>query len=125
LDNETNGSTDKPKNYARVYKSIKHEIELALKSNNERDEPNGRYAQRKLFLMVFFGDLFFLKYKIERISSLKEKHIQAVFSYWDECGVPLAELDRRFIVMDVFCGWLGKSGMASRCAISFKESCGE
>ncbi len=59
----------------------------------------------------FFSDLFMLRYKIESVHSLKQKHLVAVFHFLEEQGQSPATLQNKISMMRLFCEWIGKPGM--------------
>ncbi len=66
---------------------------------------------RKQAILNFFSDLAHLKYKIESVYNLKQKHLVAVFHFLEAQGQSPATLQNKISMMRLFCEWIGKPGM--------------
>lgn len=101
----------------RIPKRLLYEIHTILKEN--RSKPANKEGKvgcvtmerRKQTVLGFFSDLMFLKYKIETVQNLKQKHFIAVFNFLEEQGQSPSTIQNKISVMRIFCEWLGKSGM--------------
>lgn len=100
-----------------IPKFCKHQIMTVLKANRDKaahkEKKVGASTQdkRETVIFGFFGLLFFLKFKIESIFHLKQKHLIAVFTFLEEQGQSPSTLQNKISIMRVFCGWIGKNGM--------------
>lgn len=110
-----------------VPKFIRNQIELVLQENRDKgahkDKRVGQGTEDKRETVVrgFFSDLFHLKYRIEDIKNIKEKHLTAVFNYLEDQGQSPATLQNKISVMRVFCGWIGKPGMVKESSVYVKD----
>ncbi|MHB1300524.1 MAG: tyrosine-type recombinase/integrase [Burkholderiales bacterium] len=66
---------------------------------------------RKEAIENFFSDLFFLRYNIESVHNLKQKHLAAVYQFLEAQGQAPATLQNKISHMRIFCEWIGKPGM--------------
>ena len=79
---------------------------------------NGRVAShatvtsRSECLKTSFNDLAKLGYKPEVASNLGHRHIEALVQHWHKNGIKIRTIQARLSVLRIFCGWIGKKGMA-------------
>lgn len=114
----------------RIPRHCAHQLEMVLKEHcdkaarKEKRVGSGTQEKREGVIKGFFSDLFLLKYKIESIYNLKEKHLVAVFNFLESQGQSPATIQNKISVMRVFCGWIGKNGMVrdSTCYVKDKTS---
>lgn len=68
---------------------------------------------RKTVILSFFSDLFHLRYRIESVHNLRQKHLEAVFKFLEAEGQSPATLQNKISIMRIFCEWIGKPGMVT------------
>lgn len=96
---------------------LRQEIQIIL------DQKSGEYAQsekqvgtlrrekRSDVIFDFFSILWGLRFKIESLCSLKQKHIKAVVQEWERCGQATSTLLDKISIIRTFCQWIDKPGM--------------
>lgn len=100
-----------------IPKRCNNQIVMVLKANRDKaahkEKTVGASTQdkRETVIFGFFGLLFYLKFKIESIYHLKQKHLIAVFNFLEEQGQSPSTIQNKISIMRVFCEWIGKSGM--------------
>ncbi|MDH2915300.1 MAG: integrase domain-containing protein [Gallionella sp.] len=101
----------------RIHKKLLNEIHRVLQENRDKaahkDKKVGNVTQERRMQTVlgFFSDLMFLRYRIESVHSLSQKHLVAVFNFLEEQGQSPSTIQNKISVMRVFCEWIGKPGM--------------
>lgn len=111
----------------RIPKRCNNEIEMVLQENRDKAALKkkkvgaGTQEKRETIVKGFFSDLFYLKYKIESIHSLKQKHLVAVFNFLEEQGQSPSTIQNKISVMRVFCEWIGKHGMVGDSTTYVKD----
>ena len=111
----------------RIPKRCANEIEEVLKANRDSAARNqkkvGSRTQeiRDTGVKGFFSDLFYLKFKLESIYNLKEKHLKAVFGFLEDQGQSPSTIQNKISVMRVFCNWIGKNGMVRDSTLYVKD----
>jgi len=102
---------------AFISKKLLHQIEMVLNENSDKAAHkkkkvgSGTQSKRRTVIKGFFCDLLYLKFKIESIYNLKEKHLIAVFNFLEKQGQSPATIQNKISIMRVFCKWIGKDGM--------------
>lgn len=100
-----------------LYKKLVYEINTVLQANRDKgatkDKKVGYETQekRKTVVLGFFSDLFKLKYKIESVHNLRQKHLVAVFNYLEKMNQSPSTIQNKISIMRLFCNWIGKNGM--------------
>ena len=75
-----------------IPKKLNNEIEVLLQKNKDlaahKDKKVGQGTQdkRRTVIKGFFADMWHLKFKVESIHNLKEKHLHAMFSFLEAEG---------------------------------------
>lgn len=98
-------------------KKLNNEIELLLQANKDKaahkDKKVGQETQdkRRTVIRGFFGELWQLKFRLESVYNLKEKHLKAVFEMLEAGGQSASTLQNKISIMRTFCYWIGKDGM--------------
>lgn len=111
----------------RIPWRCKNEIAQVLKEHQdkaarkEKKVGTGTQDKRETVIYGFFADLFLLKYRIESIHSLKQKHLEAVFNYLEDQGQSPSTIQNKISIMRVFCEWIGKYGMVGDSAQYVKD----
>jgi integrase len=113
-----------------IPKRCNNQIVMVLKANRDKaahkEKTVGASTQdkRETVIFGFFGLLFYLKFKIESIYHLKQKHLIAVFNFLEEQGQSPSTIQNKISIMRVFCEWIGKNGMVldSRKYVKDKSS---
>lgn len=101
----------------RVGHHVQNEIKVILAANVDkaiyRDKKVGFGTQEKRRDVIngFFSDLFYLRFKVESVHNLKQKHLTAVFNFLEEQGQSASTLQQKISTMRTFCEWIGKTGM--------------
>lgn len=110
-----------------IPKKLNNEIEVVLQANRdkaahqEKKVGSGTQDKRETVIKGFFSDMYHLKYKIESIQNLKEKHLMAVFGFLEEQGQSPATIQNKISIMRTFCGWIGKNGMVRDSTLYVKD----
>jgi len=100
-----------------IPKRLNNEIEVLLQKHKDlaahKDKKVGQGSQdkRRTVIKGFFADVWRLKFKIESVRSLKEKHLHAVFRYLESQGQSPSTIQNKISIMRGFCEWIGKPGM--------------
>ena len=100
-----------------IPKKLNNEIEVMLQKHKDlaahKDKKVGQRTQdiRRSVIKGFFSDLWKLKYKLETIHNLKEKHLHAVFRPLEAQGQAPSTIQNKRSIMRVFCAGIGKPGM--------------
>ena len=101
----------------RIPRKVRYEIHVILQNHREKSARSeksvgyGTQEKRSTIILGFFSDLFFLKYKIESVRNLKQKHLRAVFHFLEAEGQAPATLQNKISVIRTFCEWIGKDDM--------------
>ncbi len=101
----------------RIPRKCLNEIHLTLQKNNAKAALKDKMvssktqSNRTLNVMIFFKVLFYKKYKITTIYSLKPKHVTAVCHYLEEQKQLPSTITSMLTTMRTFCFWIGKAGM--------------
>ena len=75
--------------------------------------------------MANCGRLHKLHYYLKDISGLREKHVEALVKSWREDGLSNKTIQNNYSRLKIFCGWLGKEGIASKDgAVHYLEEMG-
>ena len=110
-----------------IPKKLNNEIEVVLQTNRDKAAHQekkvgcGTQEKRETVIKGFFSDLYHLKYKIESIQNLKEKHLIAVFGFLEDQGQSPATIQNKISIMRTFCGWIGKNGMVRESTLYVKD----
>lgn len=110
-----------------IPKKLKNEIFLMLKVNRDKavhkkkKVGQGTQDKRETVIYGFFADLLKLKYRIESIYSLKQKHLVAVFNHLEAQGQSPSTIQNKISIMRVFCEWAGKYGMVNDSSAYVKD----
>lgn len=110
-----------------IPKKLNNEIEVVLQANRDKaahqEKKVGCRTQdiRETVIRGFFSDMYHLKYKIESIQNLKEKHLIAVFGFLEDQGQSPATIQNKISIMRTFCGWIGKNGMVRDSTLYVKD----
>ncbi len=100
-----------------IPKKLNNEIEVLLQKHKDlaahKDKKVGQGTQdkRRTVIKGFFADMWHLKFKVESVHNLKEKHLHAVFRFLEAEGQSPSTLQNKISIMRVFCEWIGKPGM--------------
>ena len=114
------GSHSIPKRCANeIYQVLREHQDKA--AHKEKKVGSGTQDKRETVIKGFFSDLFHLRYKIESIHSLKQKHLVAVFNYLEEQGQSPSTIQNKISIMRVFCEWIGKYGMVGDSSLYVKD----
>lgn len=111
----------------RIPKRCHNEIELVLQqhrdkaAHKDKKVGSGTQDKRETVIKGFFSDLFHLRYKIESIHSLKQKHLVAVFNHLEDEGQSPSTIQNKISIMRVFCEWIGKYGMVGDSSLYVKD----
>ncbi|MDN0082466.1 integrase domain-containing protein [Crenobacter sp. SG2305] len=68
-------------------------------------------ASRREILFMCFGTLRELGFKPQSIFSIGSRHVQALFSHWEENGLSASTLQTRHTILTTFSEWIGKPGL--------------
>ncbi len=68
--------------------------------------------ERTRFYLNMVGRLWDLNFKIRKLESLSEKHVEALLEYWYSQGHVAGSLHTRLSMISVLCDWMGKRGVA-------------
>jgi len=110
-----------------IPKKLNNEIEVLLQKNKDlaahKDKQVGQRTQdiRRSVIKGFFSDMWHLKFKVETVYNLKEKHLHAVFRFLEAEGQSPSTLQNKISVMRVFCEWIGKPGMVRDSALYVED----
>ncbi|MDD2701055.1 MAG: integrase domain-containing protein [Sideroxydans sp.] len=105
-----------------IPKKLNNEIEVLLQmhkdlaAHKEKKVGQGTQDKRRTVIKGFFADARKLKFKIESVHSLKEKHLHAVFRHLESQGQSPSTIQNKISIMRVFCEWIGKPGMVRNSA---------
>ncbi len=111
----------RPKTAMIPYK-IRQSIQAVLDQNSyeyarsEKKASSERRQKRSVVVFDFFSILWGLRYKIESLHSLKQKHLVAVFSELERCGQAPSTIQDKISIMRTFCDWVGKPGMVDNAS---------
>lgn len=100
-----------------IPKKLNNEIEVLLQKHKDqaahKDKKVGQGTQdkRRTVIKGFFADMWHLKFKVESVHNLKEKHLHAVFRFLEAEGQSPSTIQNKISIMRVFCEWIGKPGM--------------
>lgn len=103
-------------------KKIRNEIYTILSQHwkdaarKDKQVGSGTMMKRRSVILGFYRDLFHLKYKIESVHNLKQKHLIAVFNFLEDQGQSPSTIQNKISIMRVFCEWIGKVGMVGDSA---------
>lgn len=64
--------------------------------------------ERRQFFHMMVAELWQLGYKIQKLESLAQKHVEALMNHWFEKGISAGTLHTRLSMISVLCNWLGK-----------------
>ena len=110
-----------------IPKKLNNEIEVLLQKNKDlavhKDKKVGQRTQdiRRSVIKGFFSDMWHLKFRIESICNLKEKHLHAVFRFLEAEDQSPATIQNKISIMRVFCDWIGKPGMVRDSALYVED----
>ncbi len=110
-----------------IPKGLNNEIEQVLQKNKDlaahKEKKVGQETQdkRRTVIKGFFSDLWHLKYKLESVHNLKEKHLIAVFNFLEEQSQSPSTIQNKISIMRVFCEWIGKNGMVRDSTLYVKD----
>ena len=102
-----------------IHPKLRYELIQIMRENLTRGvtkdkKVGGETAdKRKEVILGFFSDLLHLRYKIESVHNLKQKHLEAVFKFLEAQGQSPATLQNKISIMRIFCSWIGKDGMVT------------
>ena len=105
----------------RIKSHVRHELALIFRQHlsncsvrfKRKIISSSTEDKRKTVILGFFSDLFRLKFNIESVHGLKQKHLKAVFEHLEEMGQSPATIQNKISIMRQFCEWIGKNGMVS------------
>lgn len=110
-----------------IYKKLHDEIEVVLQENRDKGAHKEKKVgcktqdKRETVIKGFFSDLFHLKYRVESIHNLREKHLLAVFNFLESEGQSPSTIQNKISIMRVFCNWIGKNGMVRDSTLYVKD----
>ena len=62
-------------------------------------------------LLQAFRALHDLGFEIRRPQNLGNRHVKALVAHWESQALSASTMQKRFSIVRVFCGWIGKKGM--------------
>lgn len=110
-----------------VKRRVMNEIVEILEKNRDKgahkDKRVGYVTQerREKTIIGFFSDLFYLRYTLESVHNLKQKHLVAVFNFLEEEGQSPSTIQGKISIMRTFCEWIGKPGMVVQSTAYVKD----
>ena len=102
-------------------KRFRDELDRILSQNNyknysvvrviQRDSSQKTRRERRSNLRRIYADLYQLGYRLESPTSLKPKHVQALFMHWQQKKLAVKTIYGLFSNLRSLCRWIGKEGM--------------
>lgn len=102
-------------------KQFRDELDRILNSHNQknhsllgdipRDSSRKTRRERRSNLRLIFAQLHQLGYRLQSPTSLKPKHIHALYAFWRQKDLAIKTLHGLFSNLRAFCRWIGKEGM--------------
>jgi integrase len=95
----------------------KRSLALVLKDNNGKKAIGGSVssyatqAKRSEVLFAGFKTLRTLGYKLHTVHSFKNKHMEALATYWETNGLSPSTIQNNISIFKTFAGWIGKGSM--------------
>lgn len=121
------GKNSKHRSGGFLPKKLKNELHLVFKEHRDKaahkDKKVGTGTQdkRETVIYGFFAELLRLKFRIESIHSLKQKHLEAVFKFLESQGQAPSTIQNKISIMRVFCEWIGKYGMVGDSSLYVED----
>ncbi len=85
---------------------------VRLRANGKGVCSSRTRKERVRFYLNMVGQLWELKFRIRKLESLSEKHVEALLTYWYSQGHVAGSLHTRLSMINVLCERLGKRGVA-------------
>ncbi|MCL4682805.1 MAG: integrase domain-containing protein [Rhodocyclaceae bacterium] len=105
----------------RLAPQLRDELERLIERHNKRAYNrcgkavrNCSYRSevaRRATILLAFGELAQLGYRLRDPRNLADKHVRALARHWNEKGLSSQTIHGRFSVLRVFSGWIGKRGL--------------
>jgi len=105
----------------RLHPSFFNELDIIFKAHNGRAYDRRGKAKRNCSditrenryaeIRCAYLDLAQLGYRLQYPKSLSMRHLDRLAAHWREKGLSPQTLNRRFSMLRVFCGWIGKRGI--------------
>lgn len=81
---------------------------LACAANRKKVVGHATRADRRYVLGQCLRDLHAAGYHIEDVRHLATRHLRVLASLWETRGYSASTLQKRFSILNTFCGWIGK-----------------
>lgn len=79
--------------------------------SSNKQASNKTQRERRQIVLLAFGQLWMLGYKIQHPESLGGKHIELLAKHWQQSGLAASTLHARMSALRVFTRWIKKDGL--------------